>query len=533
MRKSITEIAPGPAHTVRRTALRLLPLLIGLGLAGLTLYAYRNLPERPFAADDYQWLLNVQDRDLGALLRAAFDPTEQTHFYRPLVWLLFWVQLRLFGLEPLGFHLVSLGLHLLNAGLLGALVYRLLQPPDSILSTADQDGHSSKRNTQNVALLAGGLAALHPAPFEAVAWVAAQSELLAAALLLAMLHLWVGRRPAASASAALGPWPLAATLVLALALLAKESAVIGLGLLALLEWSRPTPADGRLSLWPSALRLAPPGLLTLGYLLLQVQIGGRNYLLGSGGYGLGWQLVQNPLRSLALIAAPLPGTERADTAWLPQLGAVVAALLGLILLASIPAALLARPRSARARCRIAAVFALLLTLLPTAPFVSPPDSRYLYLSVFAAVLLLALLIAQGLTAGHNPATAPFLEPKTQNSKLKTQNFAAWLLVLAALLLLWQAPGEVAGREGRFAAATGPGGSLWRLASALCAAETPQRLLVVEPPLAGPHAEAIVRLACGPHVRPMVVARDQIEQAIEPNSVVVAFPNGSAEIERRT
>ncbi len=519
MRKPTTEIAPGP----QGGALRLLPVLIGLGLAGLTLYAYRNLPGRPFAADDYQWLLNVQDHDLGALLRAAFDPAEQTHFYRPLVWMLFWVQLRLFGLEPLGFHLVSLGLHLLNAGLLGALAYRLAPPADDTQSAPGQTVQNTKLKPQNVALLAAALAALHPAPFEAVAWVSAQSELLAAALLLAMLHLWAGRRPL-SGAAALDPWPLAATLALALALLAKESAAIGLGLLALLEWCRPAPSGGRASLRRSALRLAPAGLLTLGYLLLQVQIGGRNYLLGSGGYGLGWQLAQNPLRSLALIAAPLPGTERADAAWLPQLGAAVAVPLGLLLLAAIPAGLLARPASAGARCRIGAVLALLLTLLPTAPFVSPPDSRYLYLPVFAAALLLALLVSQGHQASHSPASAP---------KLKTQNIAAWLLVLCALVLLWQAPGEVAGREGRFAAATGPGGSLWRLASGLCAAETPQRLLVVDPPLAGPHAEAIVRLACGPHVRPMVVARDQIEQAIEPNSVVVAFPNGSAEIERRT
>ncbi|GAB4206005.1 MAG: hypothetical protein OHK0022_32610 [Roseiflexaceae bacterium] len=515
MRKPITEHVASPPDAARRTALlRFLPLLLaGLGLAGLTLYAYRNLPERPFAADDYQWLLNVQQRDLAAMLRVAFDPAEQSHFYRPLVWLLFWVQLRLFGLEPLGFHLVSLGLHLLNAALLAALAYRLTQP-------AEQATQNSKLKTQNSALLlAGALAALHPTPFEAVAWVSAQSELLAAALLLTMLHLWISRWRAGG-----GLWPVAATLLLALALLAKESAVIGLGLLALLEWGRtPAPQPGaQASAWRRALPLALPGLLTLGYLLLQVQIAERNYLLGSGGYGLGWQLVQNPLRSLALIVAPLPGTEHANAAWLPPVGAVVAVLLGLVLLAG----LFAR-RSATARCRVAAALALLLTLLPTAPFTSPPDSRYLYLPVFAAALLLALLITHGLA----PASPPQL--KTQNSTLNTQRLAAWFLVLCALLLLWQAPGEVAGREGRFAAATGPGGSLWRLASGLCAAETPQRLLVVEPPLAGPHAEAIVRLACGPDVRPMVVARDQIEQAIEPNSVVVGFPNGSAEIERRT
>src|SRR4051812_4001253 len=108
-----------------KAATVLLPILAALAIVALTLYAYRELPARPFAADDYQWLLNVRGLSFGEVMRKAFDPGAQSHFYRPLVWLLFWAQARAFGLDPRGFHAVSLALHLLNAGLLGTLVYRL------------------------------------------------------------------------------------------------------------------------------------------------------------------------------------------------------------------------------------------------------------------------------------------------------------------------------------------------------------------------------------------------------------------------
>src|SRR4051794_37301395 len=98
----------------RTAASLILPILAVLAIVALTLYAYRELPARPFAADDYQWLLSVRGLSFGEVARRAFDPAAQSHFYRPLIWLLFWAQTRVFGLDPRGFHAVSLGLHLLN-----------------------------------------------------------------------------------------------------------------------------------------------------------------------------------------------------------------------------------------------------------------------------------------------------------------------------------------------------------------------------------------------------------------------------------
>ena len=500
------------AHTAPRSR-ALIAALAALGIAALVLYAYRELPGRPFAADDYQWLLNVRGLSFRQVVRTAFDAGSQVHFYRPLVWLLFWCQSRLFGLEPRGYHVVTLALHLLNAALLGALARRLGARPAG-------------------ALLAAGIVALHPAPFEAITWISAQSELLAAALLLVTLHLWLPRHGdrgqgtgdrgqgrdynVLSPHHPLTPSPhhlvttrLLATVTLGLALLAKESAVIGLPLLVLLD-SASRGLPGRTRSLARIASYALPGLLAIAYAALQVEVERRNYLLQGGGYGIGAQLVLNPLRSLALLVAPLPGSEHADAAWLVPLGGAVA--LGLL-------ALFVRgPGGAR---RL--VLALLLTLLPTAPFATPPDSRYLYLPVMA----LALLVALGIDKSRKPKA----EGRLSAGALR------WIFVLCSLFfvlaLAWAAVGELAARENRFAAASGPGGSLWRTASAVCAAGAPQRVIVVDPPLAAQHAEAIIHLACGPDVRPLIVSRDQLGGALAPGSIVVGFPGGSAVVEQKS
>ena len=52
-------------------------------------------------------------------------------------------------------------------------------------------------------------------------------------------------------------------------------------------------------------------------------------------------------------------------------------------------------------------------------------------------------------------------------------------------------------------------------------------------MAAPHVEAIIGLACGDETRTKIVGRDQVEDAIKGHTVVIAFPNGSAEVQRRT
>lgn len=488
------------------TRLRAVALLGALAVGAAVLYAYRELLGRPFAADDYQWLLNVRGLRLGQLARNAFDPAAQTHFYRPLVWVLFWLQVRAFGLDPHGFHIISLGLHLLNAALAGWLAWRIVGRHIPKPAVGFQLGG---------ALLAGAVVALHPAPFEAVVWISAQSELLAAALLLLALHCWLNRAPAPGAPpAGVTLWAVLATLALGLALLAKESAVIGLPLLLLFGWGTHTPGAARRGVWRELLPYTLPTLLTLAYIVLQIMVERRNYLLQAGGYGLGPQLLLNPLRSLALLLAPLTDTEHADNAWLVPLGALVAGLL----LVALGWALWQRERGGRRR--LALLLALGLTLAPTAPFASPPDSRYLYLPVIMGALWLAGMLG-------NAAQLRMLAVR------RSVAVGAWLLVLGCAALAWWAGGELHLREWRFSAGAGPGGSLWQLATDVCVQSQPRQMLIVEPPLATPHAEAIVQLACGPNVRPVVLGRSQLDKAVGAHMVVISFPNGSATIERIT
>jgi hypothetical protein len=534
-------------HTAGRI---LAPILLSLAVAALTLYAYRELLARPFAADDYEWLLNVRDLSFGALVRRAFDFGAQSHFYRPLVWLLLWAEQRAFGVDPRGYHVVSLALHLLNAVLSGLLAWRLTK--DQGRRIKDQTPRGRDQTVAPLSMVCGlssilvvAIVALHPAPFEAVVWISAQSELLAAALLLIALHLWlprgrtqadvpeaVDRQGTSFWSLVFRPRSILAILALGLALLAKESAAIGLPLLILAGCSATRPA-GRTTVQ----RFAPyllPTFVTLAYVAVQLAVERRNYVLQEGIYGFGPQLIQNPLRALALLVAPLPGTEHADKAWLVPVGAAVALLL--LGFASFDLRHWMRPRrhasAVQHRTRsVKYVVALALTLLPTAPFVAPPNSRYLYLPVIAGALLLACLL------DHRPT------PKDQQEESPLV-IGRWSLVLRRTVLLfifglasalaWWSAGELHIREWSFGAgAAGPGGSLWRLTTSICAEGRPDRVLVVEPPLAPQHARAIVALSCGPEVETRVVARNQIDAAIGGHTLVVEFPGGSAQVARRT
>jgi hypothetical protein len=522
------------------------PILLALAVAALTLYAYRELPGRPFAADDYEWLLNVRDLPFGQLIRRAFDFGAQSHFYRPLVWLLLWAEQRAFGLDPRGYHAVSLALHLLNAALAGLLAWRLTK--DQGL-TADARRPTTEMQTTTPSSLVFGLSsvlvaaivALHPAPFEAVVWISAQSELLAAALLLVALHLWLYRRPTTDDrrptspsiwSVVGGRWSLLAILALGLALLAKESAAIGLPLLMLIGFSVARPAGRSV-----VQRMAPyllPTLVTLAYAAVQIAVERRNYVLQEGIYGFGAQIILNPLRGLALLVAPLPGTEHADKPWLVPVGAVVALLLLAYSVFELrhwlqsrrdPSSLVAR------RSSLVYILALALTLLPTAPFIAPPNSRYMYLSVIAGALLVARLLDQRRKT-KDQQEERFLVVGPWSLVFRQ---AALLCAFAfAVALAWWSTGELHAREWSFGAgAAGPGGSLWRLATAVCAEGRPERVLVVEPPLAPQHAGAIVALSCGPEVETRVVGRDQVEGAIAGHTLVVEFPGGSAQVVRRT
>jgi hypothetical protein len=456
-----------------------------LGLVVLCFYAYRDLPVRPFAADDFQWLVSVRGLSIDQLLQQAFDPLAQRHFYRPMIWLLFAGQFWWFGLGADGYHAISLFLHLINALLLGGLALRWYE----------RQLPTTPWQLLVVGFVPAVVLAFHPAPFEAIVWISAQSELFGAFLLLLVLHAWLANRP------------ILATLLLAMAMLTKESAILGVPLLLVFAAGHPNT--------PKRHWYLLPGVLTLLFVFVQLRVGQENRVLREGFYGIGDHLLTNPLRSLALIIAPLSGTEHADATWLVPLGAVLA--LALLLFAGVA---IWRSRSPSWNLLLRLLLALGFVLLPTAPFRSPPDSRYLYQPVAIAGMLVSLALV---VLWQQPGIDRRLTAGT------------WLRRMIGVALLvgalgWSAE-ELSQREARFAAGAGPGGSLWRLTSQICSAEHPGVLVLVEPPLMTDHIHAIVDLACGTSARAVIVQRSELEAATRDHSVIIAFPGGAATIER--
>ncbi|MCS6841446.1 MAG: hypothetical protein RMJ54_17670 [Roseiflexaceae bacterium] len=474
--------------------------------------AYQALPGRAFAADDFQWLLNVQDRPLSAVAVRAFDVRAESHFFRPLVWLLLWSEWRLFGFDASAFHSVSLALHVLNTALIGWLTSRTIWTQSFLAPIIG-------------GTVAALVAALHPAPFEAVVWVSAQSELLAALFLLLTLHFWWS---ACFSRGLWRPiWHVAAAATLALALLTKESAVVGLPLIMLIEWEASRVAQRRIALMPLVL----PVLVTAAYLAFALDVASRNTLVRESGYGFGAQVALNPLRSLGLIAAPLPGVEYGREAWLPLVGAGVA-------LAGKIALVIVWRYGKGAASLLTGMLALIVTLAPTAPFDSAPDSRYLYLPVMVIALMAGrwssiftdwVMSVEShshrrlatVVGGDNERS----EPGTR-ACLRVRRLMVGVCALSVALVLGVlAVNEVRGREARFAAGARPGEELRLFAAAECATGRLDRILVVEPPIAAPHVEAIIRLSCSSNPQTLVIGSGDIERELRPHTLVVVFKGG--------
>src|SRR5258706_494192 len=166
---------------------------------------------------------------------------QHSGFWRPLISLSYWLDLRVFGGQPWGFHAMNVAAH----AAVSALVALVLE----------QAGIAALG-----ALLAGLWFALLPAHVEPVAFVSGRTDVYCA--LFVLLAFLLDRRARAAGRA----WPgWGATLALALALLAKEASVALLPLLAIAEWVGPArpgaPRRDRLR-W-----LAAPAALCALYLV--------------------------------------------------------------------------------------------------------------------------------------------------------------------------------------------------------------------------------------------------------------------------
>ena len=162
---------------------------------------------------------------LRSIWLSPADIKNEGHYW-PLVYSSFWLEHKIWGLNPLGYHAVNILLHLVNCLLLWRLLDRLSVPG---------------------ALLIAALFAVHPLHVESVAWIIERKDVLSGLFYLAAVLTWVRFDESP------GPGRYALALVLFAAGLLSKSVVVTLPA-ALLIWhwwqrGRVTPVD--------LLRLAP------------------------------------------------------------------------------------------------------------------------------------------------------------------------------------------------------------------------------------------------------------------------------------
>jgi protein O-mannosyl-transferase len=210
-------------------------VLLGLGLALVAAVVVTYLPalRAGLIWNDDTYLTENPTLDGAAGLQAIWANTRANEQYYPIVFSTFWVEKRLWGLHPLGYHLVNVLLHAGSALLLWWLLRRLGLPG---------------------AAFAAALFALHPVCVESVAWVTERKNTLSFFLTLLAAHAYLGSSEARVAAhekhggrKARPEWPwyrrpgtlyAAALASFTLALFAKTTAALLPPVLLVLIWWR-------------------------------------------------------------------------------------------------------------------------------------------------------------------------------------------------------------------------------------------------------------------------------------------------------
>ena len=199
-------------------------------IVAATLVAHSRSVGNGFIWDDdfYVWN-NPTLKTLGGIFDIWFRPLSIPQYY-PLVHTTYWLEYRLWGDHPAGYHVVNVLLHAGNAVLLWFVLRRLDVP---------------------AAWLGALLFAVHPVGVESVAWVTERKNTLSLCLALGSLLAWLefrneGTRP--------WRWYALSIALFAASLLAKTVTVSLVGVLLVLTWWK----TGRITL--RDLRLAAPYL---------------------------------------------------------------------------------------------------------------------------------------------------------------------------------------------------------------------------------------------------------------------------------
>ncbi len=159
-----------PPSVRRFTRQDLLPIL-ALGVLVVVSYLPAMLWSG-FVWDDIDFVKSEPVREISGLWQIWFSPSaiEGEGHYWPLVYTTFWLEHKLWGFDPTGYHIVNVLLHLTNTLLLWHLVRRLAVPG---------------------AWVVAAVFAVHPLHVESVAWVIERKDVLSGLFYLSAALAWM------------------------------------------------------------------------------------------------------------------------------------------------------------------------------------------------------------------------------------------------------------------------------------------------------------------------------------------------------
>jgi Flp pilus assembly protein TadD len=199
-----------------------LPWLMAGLLVLLVFVAYRPAAGGAFIWDDDDYVArNPSLRAAGGLVDIWFKPTESPQYY-PMVFTTYWLEYRLWGTDPRGYHETNVLLHAASAVLLWRILRRLRVPG---------------------AYFAAAIFAAHPVMVESVAWITERKNTLSMLFYLASLYAYLrfarvdeGPPPPEPAPSQWG-WYAAALALFLLALFSKTvTASLPAAILLILWW---------------------------------------------------------------------------------------------------------------------------------------------------------------------------------------------------------------------------------------------------------------------------------------------------------
>lgn len=190
--------------------------LTAIGIFAATFITFLPTLHGGFVWDDTPFIINNPHiRNFGWANLQWMLSTNFGGHYIPLLWLSHAVEYRLFGIHPLGYHLINNTLHAANA----VLVYFI---SSRLIAWADPAGFGSgMRPLRLAAVVSSLLFSLHPLRVESVAWISERRTLLSAFFAFVSILFYlsaVDRRDRSLRSRGL----LLSWLSFALSLLAKE-----------------------------------------------------------------------------------------------------------------------------------------------------------------------------------------------------------------------------------------------------------------------------------------------------------------------